>query len=145
MPSSDHIANSEILIGAPIEKVWDALVNPEIIKKYIFGTTVISDWTEGSKIVWQGEWKGKTYEDKGTILKIIPGKQLQYSHFSPLTGLEDSPENYHTVTVGLKESNNQTLVSLSQDNNATEKEKEHSESNWKMMLTGLKELLEKTN
>jgi uncharacterized protein YndB with AHSA1/START domain len=145
MPSSDHIANSEILIGAPIEKVWDALVNPEIIKKYMFGTTVISDWTEGSKIVWQGEWKGKTYEDKGTILKIIPGKQLQYSHFSPLTGLEDSPENYHTVTVGLKESNNQTLVSLSQDNNATEKEKEHSESNWKMMLTGLKELLEKTN
>ncbi|HTM65621.1 MAG TPA: SRPBCC domain-containing protein [Flavipsychrobacter sp.] len=145
MPSSDHIANSEILIDAPIEKVWDALVNPEVIKKYMFGTTVISDWTEGSKIFWQGEWKGKTYEDKGTILKIIPGRQLQYSHFSPLTGLEDSPENYHTVTIGLRESNNQTLVSLSQENNATEKEKEHSESNWKMMLTGLKELLEKTN
>lgn len=145
MPSNDHIANSEILIDASIEKVWDALVNPEIIKEYMFRTTVISDWTEGSKIVWQGEWKGKTYEDKGKILKIVPGKQLQYSHFSPLTGLEDSPENYHTVTVGLGESNNQTLVSLSQDNNATEKEKEHSESNWKMMLTGLKELLEKTN
>ena len=87
----------------------------------MFGTTVISDWSEGSKIIWQGEWKGKTHEDKGTILKIIPGKQLQYSHFSPLTGLEDSPENYHTVTIGLRESNNQTLVSLSQENNATEK------------------------
>lgn len=145
MPSSDHIANSEILIGAPIEKVWDALVNPEIIKKYMFGTTVISDWTEGSKIIWQGEWKGKPYEDKGTILKIVPGRQLQYSHFSPLTGLEDTPENYHTVTVNLSEGEKQTRVALSQDNNATEKEKEHSESNWKMMLTGLKELLEKTN
>jgi uncharacterized protein YndB with AHSA1/START domain len=145
VPSNDHIATSEVLINAPIEKVWDALVNPEVIKKYMFGTNVISDWTEGSKIVWQGEWKGKAYEDKGTILKIAPGQQLQYSHFSPLTGLEDAPENYHTVTISLTESNNQTLVSLSQDNNATEKEKEHSESNWKMMLTGLKEVLEKTD
>jgi uncharacterized protein YndB with AHSA1/START domain len=145
MPSNDHIANSEILIDAPIEKVWDALINPEVIKKYMFGTTVISDWTEGGKIVWQGEWKGKPYEDKGTILKIVAERQLQYSHFSPLTGLEDTPENYHTVTVNLSESEKQTQFALSQDNNATEKEKEHSESNWKMMLTGLKELLEKTN
>jgi uncharacterized protein YndB with AHSA1/START domain len=111
----------------------------------MFGTNVISDWTEGSKIVWKGEWKGKPYEDKGKILKVIPLERLQYTHFSPSTGLEDTPENYHTVTIDLTQSNNHTLVTLSQDKNATEKDKEHSENNWRMMLTSLKELLEKTN
>ena len=143
MSSKNLVANAETLVHVPIEKVWDALVNPDIIKKYMFGTTVISDWKEGSQIVWRGEWKGKAYEDRGTLLKIIPLKLLQYSHYSPLTGLADVPENYHTVTVSLKEADDQTLVSLSQDNNATEGDKEHSEQNWNMMLTGLRELLEK--
>lgn len=143
MSSNNLIAHAETLVHAPIEKAWDALINPEMIKKYMFGTNVISDWKEGSKIVWRGEWKGKTYEDKGTLLKIIPLKLLQYSHYSPLTGMADVPENYHTVTIRLEERDNQTLISLSQDKNATENDKEHSEQNWNMMLTGLKELLEK--
>jgi hypothetical protein len=32
---------------------------------------------------------------------------------------------------------------LSQDNNSTEEDREHSEKNWGMMLTGIKTLLEK--
>jgi hypothetical protein len=31
------------------------MTNPEIIKQYMFGTNVISDWKEGSPIVWKGE------------------------------------------------------------------------------------------
>jgi len=143
MSSKNLVANAETLVHARIEEVWDALVNPDMIKKYMFGSTVISDWKEGSQIVWRGEWKGKAYEDRGTLLKIIPLKLLQYSHYSPMTGLADVPENYHTVTISLKEAGDQTLVSLSQDNNATEADKEHSEQNWNMMLTALKELLEK--
>jgi hypothetical protein len=37
----------------------------------------------------------------------------------------------------------ETTVSLSQDNNETEQAREYSEKNWKMMLDGLKKLLEK--
>jgi len=53
------------------------------------------------------------------------------------------PENYHTVTVELSENGNQTVVSLSQDNNETEQAREHSEKNWRIMLNGLKKFLEK--
>jgi hypothetical protein len=63
----------------------------------MFGT----DWKEGSPIVWQGEWQGKAYQDKGTILKIDQERVLQYSHFSPLSGQPDVPESYHTVTIEL--------------------------------------------
>ena len=145
MIAANHIAKAETTINASADKVWNALTDPEIIKKYMFGADVISDWKEGSKIIWKGEWKGKTYEDKGKILRIEPKKSLQYSHFSPLSGLHDNPENYHIVTIHLEEKDKQTIVTLTQDNNASEKEKDHSENNWKMMLASLKKLLEATN
>jgi uncharacterized protein YndB with AHSA1/START domain len=139
----DHIAKATITINAPVEKVWDAFINPGIIKQYMFGTTVTSNFKEGSNITWKGEWQGKQYEDKGEIIKLVPLRTLQYTHFSPLAGLPDVPENYHTVIVELNEQGNATAVSLSQDNNTTEQEKEHSEKNWKMMLEDLKKIMEK--
>ena len=145
MKSNNLIAKAETTVNSQINKIWDALVNPDIIKKYLFGTNVISDWKEGSKIIWKGEWQGKLYEDKGEILQIIPATRLQYSHFSPLSGLADIPENYHTVTIDLTDNNLSTKISLSQDKNATEQEREHSQKNWAMMLEHLKRLLEETS
>lgn len=142
MESKSLIAKAQITINASIDKVWDAFVNPDKIEKYMFGTTVISDWKEGSQIIWKGEWKGKPYEDKGTIIQFNPPQKLRYSHFSPLTGQPDIPENYHTVTVELIDEGGQTSVTLSQDKNTTEEEKKHSAKNWMMMLSSLKKLLE---
>jgi uncharacterized protein YndB with AHSA1/START domain len=136
------IARVSITTNAPITDVWNALVNPKAIKQYMFGTNVVSDWKEGSPIVWKGEWQGKSYEDKGVILQLKPERTIQYSHFSPLSGLPDKPESYHTVTIELSNDGAQTRVSLSQDNNQTEQEREHSENNWGMMLTSLKKFLE---
>jgi uncharacterized protein YndB with AHSA1/START domain len=144
METENLIARAQATIHAPVNKVWDALVTPETIKKYMFGTTVISDWKEGSQITWKGKWKGKSYEDKGVILQLIPHTKLQYTHFSPLSGLKEAPENYHIVTIELSGSK-QTIVSLSQNRNSTEKEREHSEQNWSTMLSGLKKLLEENN
>ena len=137
------IARTSITIDASSAKIWNALINPEAIKQYMFGTNVISEWYEGSPIVWKGEWRGKPYEDKGQILQFKPEQTIQYSHFSPLSGLPDEPENYHTVTIELTTAGNQTNVSLAQDNNANEEEQVHSENNWKMMLTSLKQFVEK--
>jgi uncharacterized protein YndB with AHSA1/START domain len=142
MSPNNFIAKAEININVTIDKVWKALTNADMLKKFMFGSTIISDWKEGSKIIWKGEWQGKAYEDKGKVLKAIPNKKLQYSHFSPMMGLADIPENYHSVTIDLTDNGEQTNVALSQDKNATEEAREHSEKNWAMMLSSLKELLE---
>jgi uncharacterized protein YndB with AHSA1/START domain len=139
----DTVAKSSIMIDAPAAQVWDALVNPAAIKQYMFGTNVISDWKKGSSILWKGEWNGKSYEDKGVIRKLKPGRTLQYTHFSPLSGLPDRPENYHTVTIQLAAEGDKTRVSLTQDKNPTEEARAHSESNWGMMLGGLKKFIER--
>jgi len=136
------VANASVGINAPIRAVWDALVNPEVISQYMFGTTVVSEWKKGSPIVWRGTWKGRAYEDRGTILELAAEHVLSYSHYSPLSGLPDVPENYHNVTVELSQSGKGTTVSLSQDNNPTEEARDHSQRNWEMMLSGLKKLLE---
>jgi uncharacterized protein YndB with AHSA1/START domain len=137
------VAKASASIDAPKDRVWDALVNPKAIKQYMFGAEAVSDWQEGSSIVWKGEWQGKAFEDKGRILQLKPRRVLQYSHFSPLAGLPDKPENYHTVTIELSGDGEKTDVSLTQDNNSTDEARAHSEKNWNMMLDGLKNYLER--
>ena len=143
MDKQKFIATAQITINGSLEMVWDALVNPDVIKKYMFGTTVCSDWKVGSKITWKGDWKGKTYEDKGEIKEVKPKEKLSYSHYSPLTGKSDIPENYHRVTVKLESVGKQTKVTLSQDNNASQEDQKHSEENWALMLSEMKKILEK--
>jgi uncharacterized protein YndB with AHSA1/START domain len=143
--SENFVAKVEININAPVSKVWKALIKPELIKQYMFGTTVTSNWTEGSEITWKGNWEGQSYEDKGEILKIIPEKKLQYTHYSPASESIHNPDNYHIVTIELSEQNGLTNVLLTQDNNTTEEGLAHSKKNWTTMLNALKKLLEGVN
>jgi uncharacterized protein YndB with AHSA1/START domain len=136
------VVNLSITVNAPVAKVWAALISPNMIKKYLFGTDVVSDWKQGSPIVFRGEWQGKTYEDKGVILRLEPERLIQYSHWSNLSGLPDTPENYHVITFELAGEGSGTRLSLSQDNNPDEESREHSRKNWAMVLATFKRLLE---
>ena len=80
---------------------------------------------------------------KGVILRLEPERLIRYSHYSPLSGVPDVPENYHVVTVDVAGEGLRTRVSLSQDGNQTEERREHSANNWTMVLEGLRTLLEK--
>ena len=131
-------------IDAPESEVWKVLTDPAKIKKYMFGADVISDWKAGSPVAIRGMWKDKPFEDKGKVLEVDPGRRLVYTHYSPLSGLPDVPENYHTITITLVARGTETDLTLSQDNNATEEEKSHSEANWMMMMQGLKKVAEET-
>lgn len=136
-------ATATTTIDAPASKVWGALVDPPQIKQYFFGADVISDFKEGSPIVYKGEWDGESFEDKGQVVTVEPEKRLVCTHWSPLSGTPDSPESYHEVTYTLTPAGESTQVSISQDNNGDEVEKEHSAQNWQMVLENLKQLLEK--
>jgi uncharacterized protein YndB with AHSA1/START domain len=137
------VSKASITTTAPINKVWDALIDPAMIKQYMVGTEVVSDWKVGSPITWKGEYDGKKYEDKGEILKFEPQQKLQYSYFSPLEGKLDVSENYHTITIELSEKGKSVILSLSQDGNTTEASSEHDAKFWQSMLETLKKLLEK--
>jgi uncharacterized protein YndB with AHSA1/START domain len=136
------IANATVVIDATKERVWQALVTPDEIAEYMFGARVESDWLPGSAITWSGEWQGKPYTDKGVIREVIPGELLRYTHYSPLSGTPDKPENYHNVAISLSGDGEGTVVTLSQDNNRDEDSRRESQRNWERMLGSLKEMIE---
>jgi uncharacterized protein YndB with AHSA1/START domain len=131
-----------IEINASIKKVWDAIVNPEIIKQYLFGTETVTDWKVGSPIIFQGVLKGVAYKDKGTILELIPEKKLKYDYWSSFSKLEDIPENYQQISFELLSKNGISILSLTQENVPNQSAKEHSEANWRMVLDQIKKIVE---
>jgi len=139
---SKQTLTTTIDIKAPKAEVWKGLTDPEIVKQYFFGTTVQSDWKVGSPITFSGEWEGKSYQDKGTILEITPREHVRYSYWSSMAGTEDKPENYANVSYRLTEKEDGTTLELTQDNIKDDASKEHSEKNWQMVFSGLKKILE---
>jgi uncharacterized protein YndB with AHSA1/START domain len=140
--TGNHLALTTTTIHAPIAAVWKALVDPQLIKQYLYGTEATSAWKVGSAITNTGEWEGEPYEDRGTILDLTEPTLFRSTYFSPRGGKQDIPENYHTITWKLSDLGDETGVELTQDNNESEDAARASEANWKRVLDELTKLLE---
>ena len=141
--SQKYVATSTITINAKPERVWAVITDPIATKEFMFGTDVTTDWTVGSPIRWRGNWKGKDYEDRGEILEFEPGRRLVTTHFSPLTGEDDVPENYHTLTWTLEAAVDSTRLTLAQDNNGSPEAAAHSQGMWDSLVQSVKTITER--
>lgn len=131
-----------IEINSDKQLVWDALVNPDKIRLYLYGTDAVSDWQKGSSLIFRGEYQGQNYIDKGTILEIDPGNVLKYNYLSSFSGLEDIPENYSIIEFRLIPFGNGTQLTLFQTGFINEVAREHSEIGWSQALQKIKEIIE---
>ena len=139
---TEHVATASTTVDADPSRVWQALTDPKLEAEYMMGSEVASDWQPGSSITWTGEWEGKPYQDKGEVLQAEPGRLLEVTHFSPLTGDDDVPENYHTLRYELSPSGAGTAVELTQDGCASAEQAQEFSRNWQGMLDGLKKVAE---
>ena len=142
-------ARASVAISASPGEVWRALTDPDEIKQYYMGNAdVQTDWKVGSPVTFRGEWNGTAFEDKGEIVKFEPERALAYSHFSPMTGQPDEPENYHLVAITLDARDEETTVTLEQSNltgGVTDDDRAHRddyEQNWQQMLDKLRDTVE---
>lgn len=138
-----YVAGAVTEINASPEEVWRSLIDPASVREYMFGSEVVTDWSVGSPILFRGVWEGKPFEDKGVIVEVAAPSLLRYTHYSPLSGAPDVPENYHTLTYTLEAVAEGTRVTLAQDNNATEAAAEHSADMWRQLLETLREIVER--
>ena len=141
--TGNYVATATITIDAAPGDVWSVLTDRDAIREFMFGTEVSTDWTVGGPITWRGTWEGRDYQDKGTILELEPGRRLVHTHFSGLSGQDDKPENYHTLTWTLEATAGKTQLTLSQDNNASPEEAEHSKAMWESLVKSVKEIAER--
>ncbi|MES2704465.1 MAG: SRPBCC domain-containing protein [Bacteroidota bacterium] len=149
--SDELIIKNEIIINAPKADVWDALTDPEQTKKYMFGCETVSDWKEGSPLLWQGMWEEKEMVFvKGVISKIVYGEYLAYTTLDPNnTEIADVPENYLTVTYSLREHGEHTHLTVTQgdyskvaDGERRYKESYNDGEGWNPILVQIKALVE---
>jgi uncharacterized protein YndB with AHSA1/START domain len=141
-----HVAHAKVTVDATPEQAWQALTDPDAVRRWMVGTEMSTDWQVGSPITWRGELNGQSYEDKGEVLEADAPRRLSVTHYSPLMGQEDRPENYHTVTYTLEADGDSgpTTVTLEQDGNVSQEQAEQFGRNWQSMLDALKETVEAT-
>ena len=141
MPHSP-VVKSSIRIRAPIATVWDALVDPKKIERWLNGAHVETTWKPGSAITFSGSLEGMTYRDKGSVLKFEPEAILQYTHWSKWSRIPDTPANYSIVTLTVEPADSATLLAVRHENFATEEMYRHSKSHWETTLPVLKQMIE---
>jgi uncharacterized protein YndB with AHSA1/START domain len=127
-----------IFIDSRVSVVWKALVTPEIIKGYFFGTEVHTDWQKGSRIIFRGTLQDGTYQDKGVILENEPERFLSYTYWSSFSGLPDRPENYQTISYTLAEVADGTMLTVIQKPMRDERAKFQTKQHWEVVLDGLR-------
>ncbi len=143
---SEHVATAQTDVAATPERVWAALTEPEQIAEYMDGAKVTTTWEVGSPITWDGEHQGRAYQDKGEVLTHDEPNVLSVTHYSPMMGQPDEPENYHTLVYTLTASGSAddplTHLDLTQDGNESDEQAEQFSQHWQQMLDGLKALVE---
>ena len=79
------------------------------------------------------------------MLRFEPPRVISTSHWSPLSGVADQPENYHVVTYELTESGNQTTSTLTQSNSPTQQDTDKVLTHgWQPMLHARRQLFERS-
>lgn len=133
-------ARCSVEIDAAPDLVWQTITDPEKIRQWLFGTSAVCDWKKGSSITYSGEWQGKAYVDKGTILEIEPPRLLVMSYWSSFSGAADAPENYQMIRYQIEPAGGGVLLSVTQENHSSEEARSHSEQHWKQALALVKQL-----
>jgi uncharacterized protein YndB with AHSA1/START domain len=136
------IATASTDIAATPGEVWAALTDPEAISGWMSGSQVETTWEVGTSITWSGEYDGRAYVDKGEVLAVEDQRVLSMTHYSPLMGTEDLPENYHTLVYTLTPIDSGTHLELSQDGCDSDEQARQFSKNWQTMLDNLRSHVE---
>jgi len=129
----------EIYIKTTPERLWDAITDGEMRKKYTFGVGVTSDWTEGSS--YAAGVPGVVDISAGENLEVDPPRRLVQS-FNALWSDDVKAEGTSRVTWEITPVGDDS-VALTVTHDQL-REGAHSEiyGGWPQILSGLKTLLE---
>jgi len=127
----------EIYIKTTPERLWQAITDVEMRRKYTFGAVVVSDWTEGSRYEANGDSR---IIFEGTNLEVIPPRRLVQS-FNALWGEDVKSEGTSRVTWEIEQIGDSCLLKVTHDQ-LREEANNQLYGGWPMVLSGLKTLLE---
>lgn len=133
----------EIYIRTTPERLWEAITNPDLRRKYNFGVGVESTWEPGSS------WEGVAGEETiGPGMRIVEGENLEVDpphrlvqSFRAVWSDEAKAEGTSRVTWEIEQVGDSCRLTLTHDQ-LPEDAREELYGGWPMVLSGLKTLLE---
>ncbi|HJU90190.1 MAG TPA: metalloregulator ArsR/SmtB family transcription factor [Gemmatimonadaceae bacterium] len=133
----------EIYIKTTPQRLWDAITNPELRRKYTFGVGVYSDWKPGSR------YEARTTDmtvapnmpiSEGENVEVDPPRRLVQT-FKALWSDEVKAEGFSRVTWEIEPVGDSCRLTVTHDQ-LREGANEELYGGWPMVLSGLKTLLE---
>jgi uncharacterized protein YndB with AHSA1/START domain len=129
----------EIYIKTTPERLWEAIVDPELRRRYSFGIGVESEWTPGSRYTGLTEVKS-TPMVVGENLEVEPPRRLVQT-FQALWSDGVESEGSSRVTWEIEQVEDSCRLLVTHDQLAEDANSELF-GGWPMVLSGLKTLLE---
>jgi uncharacterized protein YndB with AHSA1/START domain/DNA-binding transcriptional ArsR family regulator len=127
----------EIYIKTTPERLWKAITDTEMRRKYTFGAVITSDWTTGSRYESVG---GGAPIFEGENLEVDPPRRLVQS-FRALWGEDVKSEGTSRVTWEIEQVGDSCRLIVTHDQ-LREGANDQLFGGWPMILSGLKTLLE---
>jgi len=135
-------SKSTITINKPAKYVWEALIQPELIKQWQYGSQLTTSWKIGEPIKFHNEWQGQSFDQWGKVLEYEPNSKIKYSLFAPRPDLKDVPENYFYMTYLLDQNVDSTILTIIQDDPRPSLELSDDSDAGNAILNSLKQLVE---
>jgi uncharacterized protein YndB with AHSA1/START domain/DNA-binding transcriptional ArsR family regulator len=127
----------EIYIKTTPERLWQAITDTDMRRKYTFGAVVTSDWTPGSR--YEGLGHGIPIFE-GENLEVDPPRRLVQT-FTALWGEDVKSEGTSRVTWEIEPIGDSCRLRVTHDQ-LREEANTQLYGGWPMVLSGLKTLLE---
>jgi uncharacterized protein YndB with AHSA1/START domain len=122
--------------------VWNTVVEPKTIARWMLGAEVGATWQPGSAIAFTGELHGHPYRDRGTVLACEPPRLLRYNHWSELSRRRDSDETRSVITLTLTAEGDETTLDVQHDNLLGTPAWGHARFFWRNALHDIKNIAE---
>ena len=129
----------EIYIKTTPQRLWDAITDGEMRKKYTFGVGVTSDWTEGSS--YTAGVPGVVDISAGENLEVDPPRRLVQS-FNALWSDDVKAEGTSRVTWEITPVGDHSVALTVTHDQLREGARSEIYGGWPQILSGLKTLLE---
>lgn len=128
----------EIYIKTTPERLWEAITDEEMRKKYSFGVGTVSDWTQGSE--YRASVPGVIDIASGENVEVDPPRRLVQT-FTALWSEEVQREGVSRVTWEIEPVGDSCRLAVTHDQLGEDANSELYDG-WPMILSGLKTLLE---
>ena len=129
----------QVFIRTTPEKLWQALTDGEVTKKYFFGETIHSTWKRGAE--WYSTGPNGARDVEGTVLEADPPRRLVVT-WHILYDSELSKEQSRVTYLIEKRGEVCKLTATHELSEAPLTAKHVSADGWQLVLSGLKTLLE---